>query len=490
MKGKFARGGIILSGGTAFEIGFRFLRTVILTRILAPEFFGQMATIISAVAVSRAFTEVGIRQAIIQNKKGDTESFLNAAWWFSLVRGIVLFTIALLASPYISAFFKSPELSLPMGLAFTTLFFDSIISPRLHVLEKRFHFFKWIIIMQGPAIINAIIAVTLSLVMKSVWPLVIAQIVEKACICLFSYLFFPFRPKLSIDRHCFRELFHFTRGMFGLPILASLFMQFDIFIIGRLLSMEQLGLYSIARQLCYTFIYASSKILSPLILPVFSKFQDDPASLKKWLLKMVDLSAVLLIPFAVSIILVSRSMLLILYGPQYETVAVSFSILMIFVIFRIFAEFHTSLFLSFSRPATLRTFSLLRLVLVFILVYPLTTLLGLPGTALTVLSGMVLLFSLQTIASGRLISIRHTQLLHCFTRGCVTGALLALTGYFAIHLIPVHTAVSLLLPHYRIIQALFPVPDIVNILIMGALFLAAEILVFTTKHYKQLVFGK
>ena len=185
LKGKFARGGIVLTASSAFEIGIRFIRNIILTRLLAPEYFGLMATIMSAIAVSEAFTEVGIRQAVIQNKKGDTTEFLNAAWYFSCLRGACLYVIALLVAPMICDFFNTPEILLPMRISFSALFFRGLISPRMHVLEKELNYFKLIIIRQGSALLQVLISIVLSIYYKNIWPLVIGLTIENFCIFLF-----------------------------------------------------------------------------------------------------------------------------------------------------------------------------------------------------------------------------------------------------------------------------------------------------------------
>ena len=98
LKGKFAKGGLVLTGSSFIENSIRLLRNVILTRLLAPESFGLMATIIALVNLFTAITEVGIRQAVIQNREGESNNFLNIAWWLSVLRGGLLFLFAILIS--------------------------------------------------------------------------------------------------------------------------------------------------------------------------------------------------------------------------------------------------------------------------------------------------------------------------------------------------------------------------------------------------------
>ena len=426
LKGKFARGTIVLSSASAFEIGLRFVRNIILTRLLAPEYFGLMATIMSTIAVSEAFTEVGIRQAVIQNKKGARNEFLNAAWWFSTLRGASLYVIAFIVAPYICEFFRTAEIILPMRIAFLALVFRGSISPRMYVLEKELNYTKLIIIQQGSAILNVSITVILSIYYQTIWPLVIGLTVENFFIFLFSFILLPFRPRFIIERFYLREIFQFARRMFGLPVLATIFFQFDIFIIGRLLNMEQLGLYSMARTLALVPVTAFSKTVRPVVLPAFSKLQNSKESLVRWLLNITDLVVLITMPIIALSIIISKPLLSLLFGPKYGTVSIPFSILMLYVFVRLISIIIMQLFFSLGRPDLQRRFAFVRVIIVMIFAYPATKAFGLVGASSTVLLAMLSLFVLQIRWAIKLIDMKLTAYLICLGRGLAFSSVVIL----------------------------------------------------------------
>ena len=428
LKARFARGGIVLGGASVFDVGLRFLRNVVLTRILAPEYFGHMATIMSAVAVSEAFTEVGVRQSVIHNRKGDTSEFLNAAWWFSCMRGVIMYTIALAAAPLISAFFDAPELLFPMRIAFSALLLHGLVSPRMHVLEKKLNYFKLIVIRQGSAVLNVLVAITLSFYIKSIWPLVIGFTLENFARFIFSFFFLPFRPKIPIDRYSFYEILQFAKRMFGLPILSTFFFQFDIFVIGRMLNMEQLGLYSVARTFALFPVTVFAKTVKPLVLPVFSKLQDSPVTLGHWLMKMSDLTCLIFMPLISLCIVNSNTLLSLLYGPQYGAVWIAFSILMGYIFLRLLSTIMMQLFLGLGRPDLQRWFAFFRVLAVFLLAYPLTIRFGLIGTSSTVLVAMLFLFIPQVKYSLKLTHLNLGDYTMCLVRGLIFSAIIVSPG--------------------------------------------------------------
>ena len=116
LQKKVALGSIWLGGANGVEQVLRLLRNMILARLLAPEAFGIMATVMSAVIVAEAFSEVGLTQSVIQNKKGSDQRFLNIIWWLASLRGILLYATAFFAAPLISHIIKcinKPQTSCP-----------------------------------------------------------------------------------------------------------------------------------------------------------------------------------------------------------------------------------------------------------------------------------------------------------------------------------------------------------------------------------------
>ena len=105
LKERAVRGGAWLGAGTGIEQGLRFLRNIILTRLLAPEAFGLMAIVLALNTAFESFTDVGIKQAIVQNPRGQTREYLNGAWWFSCIRAVVLYGLAFWSAPFLERFY-------------------------------------------------------------------------------------------------------------------------------------------------------------------------------------------------------------------------------------------------------------------------------------------------------------------------------------------------------------------------------------------------
>src|SRR3981081_815641 len=93
----------VLSAGTWSLTGYglsqviRFGSNLLMTRLLVPEMFGVMAIATMVMVALAMLSDVGLKQNIIQSKRGNDPAFLNTAWIIQIFRGIVLWFFAMCA---------------------------------------------------------------------------------------------------------------------------------------------------------------------------------------------------------------------------------------------------------------------------------------------------------------------------------------------------------------------------------------------------------
>ena len=75
--------------GRAAGYALRLASSLVLTRLLAREDFGLIATSAALLALIQLFSDTGVRLAIIQNPRGSEPGFLDVAWCISVARGLI-----------------------------------------------------------------------------------------------------------------------------------------------------------------------------------------------------------------------------------------------------------------------------------------------------------------------------------------------------------------------------------------------------------------
>jgi lipopolysaccharide exporter len=399
LKGKIFRSGSALALGSLTENVLRFVRNIILVRILAPEAFGLMAILMTTVQAIEAFTEVGLKQSLIQNKNGSEQSFLNITWFLSFARGLTLYFIAFLISPLIVNYYNKPELLGLMRIGFLVILLNGAISPKLSLLQKELRFKEWVVLMQGSAIIGIIITIIGSFIIKNVWALLFGFVIESSLKLLSSFVFYPIKPNLQFNIVYFRDIMKYSRGMFGLPILTMIFYQIDIFVVGKVTSVEQLGIYTMLRSLAEVASTFTSKVIEPILFPILASMQDNKAGFRNIFYKTTKTTAIFVFPFTAMLIVFSQPILHLVYGPIYSQFSVPFGILSAYALVSLFFSLFTQVFFSIGQPNRHRIASFARTALFILLIYPATKYFGLTGASAAVLiaTGAALLIQLMYV---------------------------------------------------------------------------------------------
>ena len=307
LKARIFRGGAWLGAGSLAEQSLRFGRNMLLARLLAPEAFGTMAIVLSTTSVLQSLTDVGVKEALIQSPRGREDGHVGAAWWMAVGRSCSLYAMLFLVAPLMARFYGNLELSALLRVASAALLFEGAISSRAYVAMKEMKFSKWAAIHHGGGIAGVVITVILSFFMRDVWALVIGYCSENAARCLLSYVVCPFLPPLRWSREAIRDLLKFSRGLFGLSILNLIFARADIFVLAKLYSTADLGLYTMAVYLVQTPAVFVINLLNQTLLPTFSHVQDDQPRTNRILLQATTLTALLGVPALVFLAFCGRS---------------------------------------------------------------------------------------------------------------------------------------------------------------------------------------
>lgn len=400
LKARAARGSVWLGVGSGADQALRLVRNMVLTRLLAPEAFGLMAIVLAVNTFFESFTDVGIDAAIVQNPRSEEHSYLNAAWWVTAGRAVGLYALIFIGAPWVGQFYHQAFLAPMMRVAFLATLFRGVMSPRTYVAHKKMDFKRLVAINQGGGLLGVLTTILLAFVIKGVWALVIGFTVEAAARLALSFLICPFRPGLDLHKQSFQEIYRFSRGVFGLPILTFIFMRADVFVIGKLCSAAALGIYSMAGTLGQMPLSLGGNLMGQIANPAFSEIQNDSARLNKTLLKVT--SGLGLFTFApiLYVVLYGKDLLQVVYGGAYAKAAVPFAILFSIAMLRMLSVPVVSLYYMIGQPELNRWFTVVRTVLMIVLVYPATKWYGLTGAAGAGLIAMIVGYALQVVRLG------------------------------------------------------------------------------------------
>ena len=255
---------------------------LILTRLLFPEAFGLMVVVGIVLFGLTMLSDVGILQAVIQNPRGDDEDFLNTAWTLQIMRGGLLCVLTWCIAYPASLFFDKPELFGLLLAAGGQLVIAGFESTSLLTLRRQVASRKLAVIEIGVQFATFVAVVATAMVWQSVWALLIGASIGGLVRLIWSHLIdVGYRNRLEWDKSAWQEITKFGRWIFGSSVATFLSSQSDRLLLGRLLGMSTLGVYSVALMLSEVVGAAVSRVVSGVLYPVFSRVsQEEPELLR------------------------------------------------------------------------------------------------------------------------------------------------------------------------------------------------------------------
>jgi O-antigen/teichoic acid export membrane protein len=397
LRAKATRGAVFLGSGSVAEQVSRFVRNMLLTRLLAPSAFGVMAIVMSSAAIVGALTEVGLRAAVIQNPRGAEKAYLNAGWWMGMGRSIGTYVIIFAMAPWVARFYGNLELSALLRVTLLGTLFDGAMSPHSILLQKEMKFGRWVAITNAGAICGVLLTVALSFILRDVWALAIGYCSENFFRCLLSYILCPGLPSLGWDRHAARDLYRYSRAAFGLSFLNLIFARTDIFVLGKLCSSTTLGFYTMAVALVQTPSVFLTALLAQTLFPAFAHVQEDRERVNRILVEVTSWLILLGLPVVVAIYLCGHSLLAVIYGKRYVAGTGPLAVAAVVVFLNVLNVAITCVFSGIGRPELHRRAVTVSAIVMVILIYPACKLFGVVGGQVAALIAVSASYLLQVL---------------------------------------------------------------------------------------------
>ncbi|MGB9492408.1 MAG: oligosaccharide flippase family protein, partial [Terriglobales bacterium] len=355
------------------------------------------------------FTEIGIKEAIIQNAKGHEDEYINSAWWLSFVRSVVIYGLIFSFAPRVAVFYHNSQLTSLMRIALLSILFNGAMSPAAFVTLKGMNFKKWAVLQYGSSISGTLLTIGLTFLLRNIWALAIGFAAEYAVLCVASYVLCPFRPKYAISRGAAGDLLRFSKGIFGLSFLNLLFSRTDVFVLGKLTSAEQLGVYTIATNLAQVPASFMMNWLAQILMPMFSHLKEDYGRINDTLAKVTSMIAILFMPAFIFVVLTGRTLLSGLYGGRYAAGFAPFVVAILIAFINVANGQITTVLYAAGKPQLHRLCVAIMAAVMAALIYPAVHYWGTLGAQLAALVAIVIGYAVQMGQIKSLTGFRFSQ---------------------------------------------------------------------------------
>lgn len=321
LKSKAVNGSIwTLSGYGAGQL-LRLVSNVILAKLLFPEAFGLMMLVTIFVQGIGMFSDIGIGQSIIQNKRGEESTFLNTAWTMQIFRGFCIWVLACLGASTYANIFDEPSLSTLIPVAGLVAVISGFNSTALATSNRKLMLKKITILNFVTQLLAVVVMIAWVLISPTVWGLIAGGIISSLFKMVMTHLWLQdnFRNQIYFDKESAKQLFTFGKWILFSTALTFFTLQIDRLLLGYYMDAAMLGVYSIAAMFTMFSQNLIQKLSSKVLFPSYSEIirQGNDTRLYKVLIKtrLIMISGTWLL--SIVLIVLGSYLINILYDERY-----------------------------------------------------------------------------------------------------------------------------------------------------------------------------
>ncbi len=348
LRRRVAVSALWLYGSTGLRQGLGLVRTVILARLLTPEAFGVVAIATVGIGLLDTFSNTGFRKALIQRPDLDREH-MDTAWVVSVARGLLMFVVLVASAGLISRFYEAPNAEWVIRIIGISVLLNGLNNIGTVSFARDLRFDRLFIYQGGGLLVNFLITVGLAFVLRDERALVFGIVSASATTLVLSYVLSPYRPRIHFDKVKAKQLFSFGVWVFASGIMVFFARQGDRLVIPKLLSVSDLGLYTMAFTIT-TLVSGYSGVVQKVLFPAYSKLQHDRSGLKSGHLAVIRLLALIAIPLSLGLALLASPGVSLVLGERWGAMVPALQILALSTMVKVMFDVNAAVFNATGRP--------------------------------------------------------------------------------------------------------------------------------------------
>lgn len=314
-----------------FSQGINLVVQILLARILLPSDFGSLAIIVAITNYAAIFVQTGLSTVLIQKRNlnpEDTSTMLTA----SLVIALFFFILLFFSAPFISSYYDMPGILWPLRVLSLILFLNAIFSVQTALLSRKMDF-KTIFVMSALSVpISGVVGIAMAYYGFGVWALVTHNLLNMFVMVVVMYLGTDIKMNLGFSFNRAKEMYAFSSKIMLSGLISGLGDTVRTMTIGKNYTSDDLAYYDKAYTYAQYVVHIIHSSIQSVMLPVFSRQQDDMTALLTTNRKTVSMVSFVMFPVLVGAIVAAKPFILLLLTEKW---ALSIPYFMLFCFFRL-----------------------------------------------------------------------------------------------------------------------------------------------------------
>lgn len=297
---------------------------MILARLLTPKAYGAVATTTIIISFAEMLTDAGFQRYLIQHDFDNDEDkykCADTAFWLNFSLSLIAWLLIVVFRHPLAKFVGSPELGNAIAIACSIIPITAFSSIQAGFYKRDLNFKP---LFKARMVVIAIpfcITIPLALWLQNYWALILGSITHQIAYAIILATSSQWRPSLRFSFLKTKEMTSFWLWTSAERIITYMTSYIDLFLISRKFDQHLLGIYRTSTQTSSHLIALISAIVVPVLLPTFSKAQNDYTKLRNIILNIQKHMAIVILPIGIGIYIYSDLITNILLGSQWHEAA-------------------------------------------------------------------------------------------------------------------------------------------------------------------------
>lgn len=383
------------------------LKFVVIARVLDPANLGLFGLVMLMVSFFESVSDFGLSLYIIQNIKKE-EELIDAVWTVSIIRGLLLTMLLLLASYPVAEFFHASA-NLPLFLIASVIpVVKSFSNPSIAKFQKHLQFHKEFIFRTLLTLTEVLSSITLVILLKSPIALIYSLILSSIVETLLSLVVVKPMPRFTFEIEKIREIVHFGKWISLIGTTSFFANQLDSIVVGRILGVGDLGIYQMAQKFSLKIMSEAGDVVAKVAFPIFAKIKEDKERLKKAFSKTLLVTSISFGIVTLGLILFSSKFILLVIGPKWLIADNPLKFFAMLGLATVIMSIINSLFLALGRQDITAKLIVLRLIiLAFVMLWRQNTLNIITISILSLVS-LLAIFPFMLVGLKNILSVKRS----------------------------------------------------------------------------------
>jgi len=298
----------------------------LMARLVGPADFGLAALALGIVQLLTIVVEMLLHDALVQRAEL-RDGQINTAFWTCLGLGTLLSGLCLLIGEPFADLFDQPLLGPVIAIAGIGLLFSGFGCVPMALLRRDLKLKPLAVRSLYGKLAGGIIGVVMALFGWGVWALIAQQVVQVAVNALLVWPACPWRPRLQFSMADLKELLGFGALALSARVIWIATTRLFTVLIGYYLDMTAVGFWNIALRIVDTLYDLLGGAAHNLALPIFSRRQNDRATLASAYRSATNFTALTALPVFIGLAYCAPMAIELMLGEMWMGAASSVRIL-------------------------------------------------------------------------------------------------------------------------------------------------------------------